>query len=185
MRVISGIYKGRRLTGSHDLSIRPTTDRIKELIFNVLQDFPVNCVVADIFSGSGSLGIEALSRGSENVVFVEKNASSIEVLKKNLSHVSIPESDYSIIRTDALDFARDNTTEFDLLFMDPPFVYPPLQNLVDLLMVNTGFKRNALLVVEHEVDNPLIMQTETYAIFKQKQKGRSLISFIERRERHG
>lgn len=181
MRVISGIYKGRRLTGSPDLSIRPTTDRIKELIFNVLQDLPFNRIVADIFSGSGNLGIEALSRGAQKVVFVEKNASSIDVLRKNLNGLAIPESDYSIVRADALDFAGENTKEFDLFFMDPPFEYPPLQDLVSRLTSNIGFRKEALLVVEHEINNPLTMETETYTVIKQKKTGRSIISFIERR----
>jgi 16S rRNA (guanine(966)-N(2))-methyltransferase RsmD len=71
MRVISGIYKGRKLKSSNNLHIRPTTDQVKEFIFNILQDFPMNKTVVDIFSGSGNLGIEALSRGAQSICFVD------------------------------------------------------------------------------------------------------------------
>ena len=103
MRVISGTFKGRKLQASKDLSIRPTTDRVKESIFNILQDFHRNKKVVDIFSGSGNLGIEALSRGASHVCFVEKYQSSIKVLQKNIVHIGIDSEFYTIINKSAED----------------------------------------------------------------------------------
>jgi len=180
MRIISGIYKGRRITGSSDLSIRPTTDRIKELIFNVLQDFPANRRVTDIFAGSGNLGIEALSRGAEHVIFVENSAASVSVLEDNLSKLNIPDQNYTIIKQDALDYATTFRRSSELFLIDPPFKYPSLQELIDHLLLNKNFKNNAVVVLEHEINNPIMLETDHYNIFKQKQKGRSLISFIEK-----
>jgi 16S rRNA (guanine(966)-N(2))-methyltransferase RsmD len=180
MRIISGIYKGRHISSSRDLSIRPTTDRIKELIFNVLQDFPVGRTVIDIFAGSGNLGIEALSRGAAHVIFVEKSPASLSVLEDNLSKLRIPREDYSIVRQDALAYAATFRTAGDLFLIDPPFTYPPLQDLIDRIFKNEQFMNHALVVLEHEINNPLKQETENYIIFKQKKKGRSLISFIEK-----
>lgn len=184
MRIISGIYKGRRLKSSRDLSIRPTTDRIKELIFNVLQDFPKERKVTDLFAGSGNLGIEALSRGAGHVYFVERSRDSVSILKKNLSDLGIPEPDYTIIRQDALYYAKHLDYPSELFLLDPPFDYPPLQNLIDSLLSHPDLSREAVVVVEHEINNPLQTTTSCYKIFKQKQIGRSLISFIEKRLNH-
>ncbi len=181
MRIISGIYKGRRLTSSKDLSIRPTTDRVKEYIFNILQDFPQDKTVLDIFSGSGGLGLEALSRGARHVTFVEKAWSSISVLKQNLSHVGVQQTDYAIVQKDALTFAQKINSAADLCFMDPPYKYPPLQELVETFMRNKGLKENGLLVVEHEQINPIEEENPEYHIFLQKKISRSLISFLQYR----
>jgi len=86
MRIISGIYKGRRLKCNNNLHIRPTTDRVKEYIFNILQEFPSNKMVCDLFSGSGNLGIEALSRGANQIYFIDSSNESMRVLKKNIQH---------------------------------------------------------------------------------------------------
>jgi len=184
MRIISGALKGRRLVSSDDLSIRPTTDRIKELIFNVLQDFPQNRHVVDIFAGSGNLGIEAISRGAEKVYFVEQADTSINILTRNLHQLRIPEDKYQIIRQDAAQFAKEMDRNFDLFLIDPPFKYPELQNLIDILVNNQHFQPYSLIVLEHEINNPIETKTDDYHVFKQKKKGRSLISFIERAHDH-
>lgn len=181
MRIISGIYKGRRLKSSSDLSIRPTTDKVKEYIFNILQDFPQDKKVVDVFSGSGSLGLEALSRGAKHVCFVEKTSSSIKILKDNLNHVQVPPGDYKIIQKDAIDFAEDKPVEADLCLMDPPFVYPPIQELVDRVFEHKIIHKEGLLVLEHEVINPINQESNLYHIFKQKKISRSIISFMQHR----
>ncbi len=180
MRIISGKFKGRKLEAGKDLSIRPTTDRVKEFIFNVLQDFPEDKVVADIFSGSGNLGFEALSRGAKNVTFVEKNISSINVLKKNISSFSLDSAQYRIINKTAEEFAIQEHSEIELYFLDPPFIYPQLQELIDSIAKSVNFLFGNLMVLEHEVSNPIINKSKHYTILKQKKISRSLISFIEK-----
>jgi 16S rRNA (guanine966-N2)-methyltransferase len=180
MRIISGKLKGRRLISSDDLSIRPTTDRIKELIFNVLQDYSKNRCVVDLFAGSGNLGIEAISRGAKQVHFVEKADSSLKILNQNLQNLKIPAYSYRIVQKDAIRFAQEMDQEFDLFLIDPPFIYPELQSLIDVLVKNPNFSGSSIIVLEHEVTNPIEIETDDYRVFKQKKKGRSLISFIER-----
>ena len=129
MRIIAGLYKGKKLEGSKDLSIRPTTGRVKEYIFNVLQNFPQDKVILDIFSGSGSLGIEALSRGASFIIFVEKAVSSVNILRRNLNNLNISRNRYKIVKRDAIDYVNEAKGKIDLCFMDPPYVYPPIQKL--------------------------------------------------------
>ena len=181
MRVVAGFYKGRKLKSSDDLSIRPATDRVKEYIFNILRDFPKDQSAMDIFAGSGGLGIEALSRGASHIFFVEKAKSSILILKKNLEHIGVPSDSYRILQQDALDFVKRTKIKADLCFMDPPYNYPPLQELVDTFFKNDLLNPDGILVLEHEISNPLAEQSEVYNIFSQKKISRSLISFIEKK----
>ncbi len=182
MRIISGIYKGRKLKSSDDLSIRPTTDRVKELIFNVLQDFPQGKIVLDLFSGSGSLGLEALSRGARKVYFVDSSNKSLDVLKHNLKTVGVPQSQYVILKQTAIDFARKASVPIDLLLLDPPFKYAELQHLIDTLLTSPLMTSKSLLVLEHEKINPIDVQSPLYEVLIQKKMGRSLISFLVRKE---
>lgn len=181
MRIISGAFKGRKIKAGHDFSIRPTTDRVKEFIFNVLQDFQQDKIVADIFSGSGNLGFEALSRAAKHVTFVEKHISSINVLKNNISSFALTASQYKIVHKTAEDFASQGHEEIELYFLDPPFIYPQLQGLIDSITKSPNFLIGNLMVVEHEVSNPILKDSRYYTILKQKKMSRSLISFIEKR----
>ena len=178
MRVISGIYKGRKLKSSNNLNIRPTTDRVKEYIFNILQDFPSNKMVVDLFSGSGSLGIEAISRGAREVHFVDNSNESLNVLKKNIQTLQVPANCHHIILSDAIKFAEKNKTYFDLYLLDPPFNYPPLQHLMDRLFENEIITGKSMAVLEHEISNPINDFSNLYEIIKQKKFGRSIISFL-------
>lgn len=178
MRILSGKYKGKRLISSTDNSIRPTTNKIKEYIFNILQDYCQDKIVADIFSGSGSLGIESLSRNAKHVTFVEVLNSSISVLKNNINQIKIDSGNYKIINTDALLFSNHTKEKFDLILMDPPFHYPPLNELLESIFKNHILHNNGILVVEHEISNPVNSTTHFFEIIKQKKIGRSLISFI-------
>jgi len=178
MRVISGIYKGRKLKSSHNLHIRPTTDRVKEYIFSILQDFPVNKVAVDIFSGSGSLGIETLSRGADKVVFVDNSNQSLNVLRDNINTIQIPAVKYMIVLSDAIKFVEKNNEIFDLYLLDPPFEYPPLQLLLDSLFKNKVVTAESFVVLEHEISNPIDENSKFYEIIKKRKFGRSIINFM-------
>lgn len=181
MRIISGLFKGRKLQASSDLSIRPTTDRVKEYIFNVLQDFQKDKNVVDIFSGSGNLGLEALSRGSKHICFVDKNYSSIKILTKNITHIGVDPDLFNIFNLTAEEYILSDHSDRDLYFLDPPFIFPQLQSLIDNLTGSKYFKSENLIILEHEVINPIEKESGFYNILKQKKMGRSLISFLEKK----
>ncbi len=181
MRIITGKFKGKKLIAGDDLSIRPTTDRVKEYIFQILDDFVIGKKCVDIFSGSGNLGLEALSRGAAHISFVEKAHGSIEILKKNIRNIKPDISDYSIFHISAEKFIRQNSTSFDLYFLDPPFKIDGLQVLIDTLTTADYFRTGDLIVLEHEVSNPVHETSNSYTVLKQKKLGRSIIKFIEKR----
>jgi 16S rRNA (guanine(966)-N(2))-methyltransferase RsmD len=184
MRVISGIYKGRKLKSSQNLLIRPTTDRVKEYIFNILQNFPVDKVAVDIFSGSGSLGIESLSRGAKKVFFVDNSNLSLNVLKNNLKSIQIPDEKYQVLQSDAIKFAQKNSQYFDLYFLDPPFKYSPLQILLDSLFKNAILTTESIVILEYEISNPIDEKSKFYEIIKKKKFGRSIINFLVKKGHH-
>lgn len=182
MRILTGQLKGKQLFAGNDLSIRPMTNRIKEIIFSILSDFCTDKIVLDLFSGSGSLGIEALSRGAEHATFVEKVDSSIWVLEYNIEVLSIISEKVTIVKSDVLQYVRQQKNSFDIILMDPPFHYPPIQELVDLIIENNILKQNGILVVHHEINNPLLIRGAPYELIKQKKIDRSLISIILQEE---
>lgn len=121
MRIISGKYKGQQLNNFSADHIRPTTDRVKETLFNILQNDLPGTRVLDLFSGTGNLGIEALSRGAKEVMFVESHPKSLEIIHKNLAKLEVTEP-YSIQNKDVIRFLQKPPEGvFDIIFADPPF----------------------------------------------------------------
>ncbi len=121
MRIISGKYKGQTLSSFNQPHIRPTTDRVKEAIFNMFQFEFENSHILDLYSGTGNLGIEALSRNALSVTFVDSHPASIMILKKNLQKLSIKDS-FEIIKSDSLEFLSGQfENPFDIILIDPPF----------------------------------------------------------------
>jgi len=178
MRIAAGQFKGKKLSAGSDLSIRPITNRLKEIIFSVLNDFFYDKTVLDLFCGSGSLGLEALSRGAGQVTFVEKEDSSLRILKKNIDTVGIDVESIQIFRSDALTFINKNQDKYKLILSDPPFKYSLLNEMISQIFSRDIIEDNGLLLVHHEIDNPLCTEDVPYLLLKQKKIGRSLLSFI-------
>ena len=129
MRIISGKFRGLKLHPPVDLSIRPTSDRLKESLFSILESNKYNIKikssnVIDICSGTGALGIEALSRGAKSVYFIDKDPKAINVLQKNISKLKIDNKDdtyVKVIKNDVLKALQDINIIFDLVLIDPPY----------------------------------------------------------------
>ena len=130
MRVISGRYGGRKLVRFSDDRIRPTTDRVKESLFNILSAQIDGARVLDLFAGTGSLGIEALSRGAHHVTFVDLSGSSLGITKQNLDLLEIEPTLYRLVKMRAESFLKSGSHAYDLVFIDPPFT----QKLADSAM---------------------------------------------------
>lgn len=184
MRILAGQYKGKRLFAGSDLSIRPTTNRIKDIIFAILDDYCPDKVVLDLFSGSGGLGLETLSRGARIVTFVEQSISSIHVLQKNLLDFGISKNQVVVIQKDVAGYIKDCSETYDLILMDPPFPYEGIQQVIDQIVYRKILRKKGVLVVHHEINKPLIEKNAGYQIYKQKKIGRSLITFILQEQVH-
>ena len=126
MRVISGTARGKRLKAPRGTDTRPITDMIKEALFNVIGDNIVGASLLDLFAGSGSVGIEALSRGAQMVIFIDNHIKSVNTIRENLSNCGFKE-DYELYRNDvfrALEILRQRQIKFDYIYADPPFTVP-------------------------------------------------------------
>jgi 16S rRNA (guanine(966)-N(2))-methyltransferase RsmD len=180
MRIISGKYKGRQLTSAKDQSIRPTTNKIKEYIFEILSDFIPDVTVLDLFSGTGNLGFEALSRGALNVTFVDVDQNSLRVLRRNLNNLKIEEP-VKIIRKDAIQFLKTNRHPFELIFADPPYMWKHFDQLVPLVFKKNNLTETGLFVLECDKSAEVPWESESWELLRQKQFDRTFISFFARK----
>ncbi|MCO6473514.1 MAG: 16S rRNA (guanine(966)-N(2))-methyltransferase RsmD [Melioribacteraceae bacterium] len=153
MRIIAGKYKGHKLKMPSSKFTRPTTDRVKESIFNILMNFVDfnNIKVCDIYAGSGSLGLEVLSRGAAEVHFVEKSFSVYNILSQNISAVD-NENRCRIFKMDAVKFTRIvEHYKYDLILIDPPFFKNDVYKVIENLMTQEYLSKNGNIVLERSV----------------------------------
>ncbi len=143
MRIIAGIYGGRRLQTPADDSVRPTTDKVKEALFSSLQFELQNARVLDLFAGSGQLGIEALSRGAQSAVFVDKSRQSAALAKQNLALCGI---EAPVLCMDSLEYLKQCEERFDIAFLDPPYGTGLLQQT--LALVGNVMGESGVIVAE-------------------------------------
>lgn len=149
MKVISGIYKGINIDGFNIKGTRPTMDRVKESMFAIIQNNIKDATVLDLFSGSGSLGIEALSNGAKICYFVDNNKIAINIINKNTNNIKnkiILNKDYK----DALDYFCKNSIKFDLILLDPPYKDNLLNESINYIEIYNLLNKNGLLVAEFE-----------------------------------
>lgn len=177
MRVISGKFKGRNIITVKDDTVRPTTGRVKEAIFSILtsKDAIEGKRVLDLFCGSGALGIEALSRGAEYAVFIEKNAEVARLARENLAKLGL---DFKVYNTDfkiALKKLQGQT--FDLIFLDPPY-FDNLESECLFLIQKYGIlSQNGIIVLEHFAKKDLSNFTKGF-IIDRRDFGKVSVSFL-------
>ena len=171
VRVIAGLWRGRKLSVLNAEGLRPTTDRVKETLFNWLMMDVANARCLDCFAGSGSLGIEALSRQAQAVVSLEKFANAAQQLKKNLASLKTDKG--TVINTDTLTYlSQKNSTEpFEIIFIDPPFHHNFVPQVLTLLQQNNWLAENALIYVETEKNHPPLLLAKNWQVIKEKSAG--------------
>ena len=148
MRVISGKYKGLTLKGFDINGTRPTMDRVKESLFGMINPYLENAIVLDLFAGSGSLGIEALSNGAKKAYFVDNNHIPIKIIKENLQKI---EEEYEILNMHflkALEVLQNN--KFDIIFLDPPYNDNLITKALTKILEYNLLKENGLVICEYE-----------------------------------
>jgi len=173
-RIIAGKWRGRIIRFDDADGLRPTTDRIRETVFNWLQGYLSQSRCLDCFAGSGVLGFEALSRGARDVVFIENNLNTLNNLKANASALAIDIKALTIRHEDALEWLKmvcAQNAQFDLVFLDPPFHTDQLRKGCALLNNSGCLAEDAIIYVEHEVDTRLDVP-DNWASLKEKTSGR-------------
>ncbi|MBP1676104.1 MAG: methyltransferase [Bacteroidetes bacterium] len=153
MRIISGKFKGRRISAPGNITARPTTDFAKEGLFNLLNnriDFE-DIEVLDLFAGTGSISVEFISRGCSNTVTIEQNDRQCAFIRKVCSELKI--DNLSLIKTDVFRFINSCHHHFDLIFADPPYELNKLSEIPDLIFSRNLLKPDGLFVLEHSSKN--------------------------------
>jgi 16S rRNA (guanine966-N2)-methyltransferase len=168
IRIIAGQYRGRKLPVLMADGLRPTTDRVKETVFNWLMPYIQDARCLDCFAGSGGLGFEALSRGASSVTFIELNKAAAQQLTANKTLLKADNID--ILSTNAVEFLQKNQQEFSLVFIDPPFRKGLAQKTAEVLS-QQGLTENALIYVEMESDNNQQVMPSHWQLLKEKVAG--------------
>lgn len=171
MKVISGLYKGRKIEGYDLEGTRPTMERVKESLFATIQNNLNNSIVLDLFSGSGNLGIESLSQGAKYAYLVDSNPKAARTIKQNLATIGIENAE--VINMDylkALNYLGEKNIRFDLIFLDPPYKTNYIEKSIELITKLNLLNANGLIICENDsLDR--IVYNDSYKIIKDKKYG--------------
>lgn len=172
MRVISGYLKGRGILGYNTIGTRPTMDRVKESMFASIQNYTDNALVLDLFSGSGSLGIEAISMGAKKCYFVDNGKEIISILNKNINNLNIKDKS-TIINKDyreALLYFKNNNIKFNIILVDAPYKMKVMNEVIDKIDKYNLLEDNGVLVLEYSTDvlqddynNLILLKSKKYS----------------------
>lgn len=181
MRVVSGRARGLKLEAPKDDRVRPTTDRVKESMFNIINEYIMDSNVLDLFAGTGSLGIECLSRGAKKCVFSDKSRDSIKIVQKNVEKARF-QSESQIIVSDYKDtialMGRKNE-KFDVIFMDPPYYEGLFVDCIERIEKENILDEDGIIVVEHDKADTLPEKIGNIEMIKEKKYGITLLSFYK------
>lgn len=173
MRVDAGKYKGRRLLENKYDHIRPTTDKVRQALFVKLQFFVPDARVLDLFCGTGAMGIEAISRGAEKVVFVDKDARSVQMTKNNLKLLGI---ENKVFKCDALVFLERCTEQFDLIILDPPYKSGLYEKVLSKISEKNLLADDGIIVCEHAKEDDFDYQG--FVVQDEKRYGTIMLTYL-------
>lgn len=182
MRVIAGSAKRLQLKTVPGLQTRPTTDRIKETLFNMIDPWLCGCDFLDLFAGSGGIGIEALSRGARQSVFVEKNPKAVQCIKENLVHTRLDDR-AEVMASDVLSALNrlDGKATFDYIFMDPPYDQLLEQQVLAYLADSRLLSEDGVVIVEASLETDFDYLADMgFSVIKEKEYKTNKHVFIER-----
>lgn len=176
MRVIGGEFRGKKLLAPKDTSARPTTDRVKESMFNLIyDDIDEDTVVYDLFSGTGGLGIEALSRGAGIAYFCDKNKENYGLTKENVAGCRLNDRS-RIVFGDYKKALETFDLKADLVFLDPPYGADLWKKCADVLIAQDKLNENAVIVMEHGADHILEGMHPALSLMKERKYGAIVVS---------
>lgn len=187
MRIIGGKYKGKKLIQPLDKTTRPLKDLVKESIFNIIQHSNKiniqieNSKILDLYAGSGSFGIECISRDAKLVYFFEKHLNAIKILNQNINSLK-ENSNYKLFEKDCLDFlASDSftTKNFNIIFLDPPFKEDTLNKILNLILSKNILKDNGLIIIHRHIKDKIKIIDEL-EIVEDRKYGISRIFFCKK-----
>ncbi|MHB8278014.1 MAG: 16S rRNA (guanine(966)-N(2))-methyltransferase RsmD [Candidatus Humimicrobiaceae bacterium] len=183
IRIIAGDFKGRKLKGPDDLNIRPTLDRVKESIFNVIGKDIIGTKVLDLFAGSGSLGLEAISRGCEIVYFIDNSYDSISLVKSNINLIPEIKDKCVVLYSEASKFLN-NFSDFvwDYVFLDPPFKIDTkiISEIFNILFYSKIIDENSVIIYEFFFKRKIELEIGNFEIFKTSVFGEKRVIYLSK-----
>ena len=180
LRIIAGNFKGRKLRAVRGTKTRPTANRTREAIFNILAYQIPGCRVLDLFAGTGAFGIEALSRKADAAVFIESDKDAVAVLQSNIKSLGL-EGQTRIIRWDLiknLNCLNSLSHPLDLVFMDPPYLKNMIAPTLRNLHLSQSLVHGARIIVEHSRREPVLVGQLPFEITDQRKYGKTLVTFL-------
>lgn len=184
MRVISGTARGKKLISLEGLETRPTLDRVKEAVFNILQFDIKNANILDLFSGSGALAIEALSRGASSAVLCDSSNKAIKIINKNLELTKVKDKARVINKDyiETLKILKDETKKFDIIFLDPPYKSDCVVISIQKILQGNLLNKNGIIVVETNDENKIedIKNIKSIEVYDTRRYGIVHIIFIRK-----
>ena len=175
MRIISGKHKGKKLKSFDGFDVRPTSDRAKEALFSMLMTKVIGSDFLDLCSGTGSIGLEAISRGANSATFVDNSKESLKICDFNLK--SIRES-ASLIFSDALEFLKSTSKTYDIIYFDPPYAFDNILSILKVVYDKKILKENGLFIYEHKSDKPS-KEIENFNLTNTKKYGIAILDFYK------
>lgn len=183
MRIIAGTLRRSCLKTPEGLETRPTSDRIKETLFNVIQPLLLDCVFVDLFSGSGGIGLEALSRGAKICYFVEKNSPAYFCIQDNIAFTKMQAQSVVLKQDASFSISNSIKEEADIIFMDPPYGQEHEKKILELLANSSIMKEDTLIIVESSLDTDFSYVDElNLEVTKEKKYKTNKHVFIYRKE---
>ena len=179
MRVITGKARGIVLKTPEGLQTRPTADRVKEAIFSIIQFEIPGTKVLDLFGGTGQLGIEALSRGAQNAVFVDAGEPACKLIKENLRRTKL-EDQARVVRSDYLQYLSGCREKFDIILLDPPYAEVFLENSLNRISEIDILQSNGIIVTERPLDKELTWDLPGFSRSKDYKYGNTLITIYRK-----
>ncbi len=180
MRIIGGIYRGRKLKSPRGRKTRPTSDIVRESLFNIIGFKVLRCSFLDAYAGTGAVGIEALSRGASFAVFVDNYYAAVNIIKQNLLALDLLDRALVLNKDDmeSFDYLIERGLCFDIIFIDPPYGQKKIEPCLDLFHGSALLKSDGLVVVQSDIDD--LYQHKGFLCFKRKKYGRTVLSFFVR-----
>ena len=181
MRIIAGELKGRKLETPADNRVRPTTDKVKEAIFSMISGYIPDATVIDMFAGTGSLGLEAISRGAAKAYFVDRDKTSLAMVRRNIQHVGAGDRSV-VIWSDFNSAAAKINDTADVIFLDPPYKAGYMQDCIALIDDNDLLVDDGIIVAEHGIDEVLPDNIGSFVKIKTKKYSKVGVSLYEKQE---
>ena len=178
MKIISGKYKGRTIQTINDSSTRPMMGIAREGIFNSLQFSFKDSDVLDLFAGSGSMGIEALSRGANYVTFIDNSKECIDKIKYNLKDI---DNNYSVLNLNVSNYLIQNKSKFNVIFYDPPFSYESEIVNKDISQLSNNLDVEGFIVIHRHSNSPSTVYPKDVELYKEKKYGQSKVLILRKK----